>query len=121
MDVHKLIGKIPFIPQKGFVLPKHRFTVIDVFCKYIWIVPLKSKTGKEVAQAFRKLFVGGHPSRLWTDKGTEFYNQQLKVVLADNNVMLYSAVKEVKSSIVERWIRTMKNIMWKHYTTNNTQ
>ena len=26
MDTHKLIGKIPFKPKKGLVLPKHRFT-----------------------------------------------------------------------------------------------
>ena len=40
---------------------------------YGWIVPLKTKTGQEVAQAFRKLLLAaGHPSRLWTDKGTEF-------------------------------------------------
>ena len=58
-------------------------------------MPLKTKTGKEVAQAFRKLV------RLWTDKGTEFYNQQLKAVLAANNATLYSTENEEKSSIVE--------------------
>ena len=26
-----------------------------------------------------------------------------------------------KSSVVERWNRTMKNIMWKFFTANNTQ
>ena len=26
MDIHKVIGKIPFKSKKGFVLPKHRFT-----------------------------------------------------------------------------------------------
>ena len=43
---------------------KFLLTVIDVFSKYGWIVPLKTKTGKEVAQAFRKLFINGSPSRL---------------------------------------------------------
>ena len=65
-------------------------------------MPLKTKTGKEVASAFRKLFLAGSPSRLWTDKGTEFYNQQLKAVLAANNVTLYYIENEEKSSIVER-------------------
>ena len=78
-------------------------------------MPLKTKTDKEVAQAFRKFF------RLWTDKGIELYNQQLKAVLAANNVTLYSTENEEKSSIVERWNRTMKNIMWKYFTANNTQ
>ena len=73
--------------NKGY---KYLLTVIDVFSKYVWIVPLKTMTHKEVAQAFRKLFLNGHPSRLWTDKGTELYNQQLKAVLVANNVMFYS-------------------------------
>ena len=67
------------------------------------------------------MFLTGHPSRLWTDKGTEFYNQQLKAVLAANNVTLYTTENEEKSSVVERWNRRMKNIMWKYFTANNTQ
>ena len=26
VDIRKVIGKIPFKPQRGFVLPKHRYT-----------------------------------------------------------------------------------------------
>ena len=47
--------------NKGY---KYLLTVIDVYSKYGWIVPLKTKTGKEVAQAFLKLFRNGHPRRL---------------------------------------------------------
>ena len=68
--------------------------------------------------AFQKLFITNVPrSRLWTNKGTEFYNQQLKRVPTANNATLY----EEKSSVVERWNRTMKNIMWKYFTANNSQ
>ena len=42
-------------------------------------------------------------------------------MLAANNVMLYSKLNDEKSSIAERWNRTMKNIMWKYFTANNTQ
>ena len=101
---------------------KYLLTVIDVFSKYGWVVPLKTKTGKEVAMAFQELFTdNAPPSRLWTDKGTEFYNRQVKRVLAANNVTLYSTENEEKSSVVERWNRTMKNLMWKYFTANNTQ
>ena len=114
-----LVDMSPFCRStKGY---KYLLTVIDEFSKYRWIVPLKTKSGKEVAQAFRKLFHNGRPSRLWTDKGTEFYNRHLKGVLEANNVMLYSTENEEKSSVVQRWNRTMKNIMWKYFTANNTQ
>ena len=72
-----LVGMSSFSrSHKGF---KYLLTVIDVFSNYGWIVPLKTKTGKEVARAFRKLFLNGYPSCLWTDKVTEFYNQQLRM------------------------------------------
>ena len=31
---------------------KYLLTVIDIFSKIVWIVPLKRKTGEEVANAF---------------------------------------------------------------------
>ena len=69
---------------------KFLLTVIDVYSKYGCIVPLKNKTGKEVASALANLFKIAVPSRLWTDKGTEFYNQHVRRVLDANNVTLYS-------------------------------
>ena len=72
--------------------------------------------------AFQELFIGNTPpSSLCTVTGMEFYNQQVKRVLPANNVALYSTENEEKSSVVERWNRTMKNIMWKYLTANNTQ
>ena len=102
-------------PNRGY---KFLLTVIDVYSKYGWIVPLKNKTGKEVAGGFTTLFKIAVPSRLWTDKGTEFYNQHVRRVLDENNV--YSTENEEKSSVAERWNRTMKLIMWKYFTANNT-
>ena len=101
--------------NKGY---KFLLTVIDVYSKYGWTVPLKTKTGKEVASALVKLFKIAVPSRLWTDKGAEFYNQHVRRALEANNVTLYYTDNEEKSS-AERWNRTMKRIMWKYFTANN--
>ena len=35
---------------------KYLLTVIDIFSKFVWIVPLKRKTDQEVAHAFSKIF-----------------------------------------------------------------
>ena len=35
---------------------KYLLMVVDVFSKYGWIVPLKSKTGVDVADALNKIF-----------------------------------------------------------------
>ena len=89
--------------------------VIDIFSKYGWIVPLKNKKGKTVAEALKNIFEERKPEKLWTDKGTEFKNKDVKKLIE-----IYSTENEEKSSVVERWIRTMKEKMWKYFTDNNT-
>ena len=56
---------------------KYLLTVIDIFSKYGWMIPLKSKkkTGEEVASALKKIFKERKPDKLWVDKGKEFYNK----------------------------------------------
>ena len=87
--------------------------------KYGWIVPLKTKTGKEVASALANLFKIAVPRRLWTDKWTKFYNQHVRRVLEANSVTLYYTENEEKSSVAERWNRTMKWIMCKYFTADD--
>ena len=97
---------------------KYLLTVIDVFSKYGWIVPLKSKTGAEVAEAFNTIFKEGRrPGKLWVDKGKEFYNKNVKEL----GVELYSTENEEKSCVVERWNRTMKERMFKYFTASSTR
>ena len=91
--------------------------VIDTFSKYGWIIPLRNKTGDTVAGAFQRLFAenGKAPSKLWTDKGTEFYNRQVDHVLKQHDVTLYSTYNEEKSCISERWIRTIMKWMYIYF------
>ena len=90
--------------------------VIDTFSKYGWIIPLKNKKGETIVKALNQIFKEGRrPEKLWTDKGREFFNKDVREL-----VELYSTENEEKSSIVERWIRTMKDKMWKYFTDNKT-
>ena len=67
-----------------------------------------------MVEALKSIFKEGRrPEKLWTDKGREFYNKDVKDL-----VELYSTENEEKSSIVERWIRTMKDKIWKYFTDN---
>ena len=45
--------------------------VIDTFSKYVWLRPLKQKSGHDVAEAFKNIFhsYGKSPKKLITDKG----------------------------------------------------
>ena len=54
--------------------------VIDIFSKYAWVVPLKDKTGVSIVNAFQSIFTKSNrkPSKIWVDKGGEFYNNSFK-------------------------------------------
>ena len=99
---------------------KYLLMVIDVFSKFGWIEPLKNKKGETVAAAFEKLFkLGRQPRLLWTDKGKEFYNKNVNQLLSRKNIKLYSTENEEKSSVAERFNRTIKQMMWKMFSANN--
>ena len=95
---------------------KYLLTVIDVFSKYGWMLPLQDKTGVSVANALKEIFKQRKPEKLWTDKGKAFYNKHVNEL----GVELYSTENEEKSSVAERWNRTMKEKMFKYFTANNT-
>ena len=86
---------------------KYLLAVIDVFSKYGWLIPFKDKTGKSVASALKTIFKERKPEQMWVDKGKEFYDKDVKDLIE-----LYSTENEEKSSVVERWIRTIKEKMW---------
>ena len=99
-------------------------TVIDVFSKRAWCVPLKSKSGPSLVAAFERLLLGGAqppPNALQTDKGTEFLNRPLQTFLKKRGVHHFvTHNEETKASVVERFNRTLKTRMWRYFTKHET-
>ena len=56
------------------------------------------------------------PNKIWVDQGVEFYNNVFKKWLSDNDIIMYSTYNEGKSVVAERFIRTLKNKIYKHMT-----
>ena len=100
---------------------KYLLMVIDVFSKYGWIKPLKDKKTESVSSAFDTIFKKSKrkPTMLWTDKGSEFMSKHFKDFLKTHYIKLYHTENEEKSSIVERWNKTVKNRMWRMFSANN--
>ena len=89
---------------------------IDFFSKYAWVVPLKDKKETSIVNEFKKIISRGRkPSKIWVDQ-CKFYNQSFKDFLKINNIEMYSTFNEGKSVIAERFIRTLKNKIFKHMT-----
>jgi hypothetical protein len=105
--------------NKGF---KWILNIIDVWSRYAWSIPLKTKTATEVTQAFRDTFklAGRVPKYLWVDQGKEFYNSEMTALLASYNIKRYSTFGQGKAVMVERLNRTLKEKMWKRFTRHQT-
>ena len=99
---------------------RHLLTVIDIFSRFAFAYPLKSKKSSEVIKAFKVIFSKRKPVYLQTDQGGEFYNKEFLKFMDDNNVKLFSTFSDTKASIVERWNRTLKDKMFRYFTKNNT-
>ena len=97
---------------------KHLLCAIDLFSKYAWVVPLKDKRGITIVNAFEKIISNGPKSnKIWVDQGSTFYNNLfLKRFFKTNNIEMYSTYGEGKSVVAERFIRTLKNKIFKHMT-----
>ena len=90
--------------------------VIDSFSKYVWIVPLKDKKSVSIVAAFQSILKQSNrkPTKIWVDKYSEFYNTSFKKWLQDNDIVMYSAHNEGKSVVAERFIKTLKNKIYKY-------
>ena len=53
---------------------KYLLCAIDLFSKYVWVVPIKDKKGTSIMNAFKKLISKLKPNKIWVDQGSEFYN-----------------------------------------------
>ena len=96
-------------------------TVIDVFSKRAWCVPLKNKSASSLVTALKGLLVNIAPTTLQTDKGLEFLNISVRRLLKEHGVHHFSTHnEETKASIVERFNRTLKTRMWRYFTKYQT-
>ena len=98
---------------------KYLLCVIDFFSRFAWVIGIKDKKGASIVKGFQSILKksGRKPSKIWVDHGSEFYNKDFKEFLKENDIEMYSPYNEGKSVVAERFIRTLKNKVYKHMTT----
>lgn len=97
-------------------------TVIDIFSKFAWARPIKTKTGLEVTNAMESIFISNHriPKNMHTDQGKEFYNKTFNTLMRKYGINHYSTYSSLKAQIVERFNRTLMNKIWKLFSLNGS-
>ena len=97
---------------------KYLLCVIDLFSRYSWVIPLKNKKGESIDEGFQSILKnsGRKLNKIWVDHGSEFSNNKFKSFLKENDIEMYSTHNEGKSVVAERFIKTLKNKIYKHMT-----
>ena len=72
-----------------------------------------------IVKAFQSILKESNkkPSKIWVDKGSEFYNTYFKKWLRDNDIVMDSTHNERKSFVAERFLRTRKSKIYKYMTS----
>ena len=92
-------------------------TVIDVFSKKAYAVPLKNKSAESVSKAFESILKTNVPTKLQTDNGLEFLNSSFKKLMKTYDINHFTSNNsDIKCSIIERFNKTLKSKMFKYFT-----
>lgn len=64
--------------------------------------------------------MGRIPKNLQTDDGKEFFNKVFQSLMLKYKINHYSTYSVMKASIIERFNRTLKGMMWKEFSYNGS-
>ena len=91
--------------NKGY---KYIFINIDVFSKYAYAFPLKSKKIGDIKPCFEKIFKKNKPKYIWSDKKPAFLSKEMKEFFKNNDVKIYHTNSHLKAVVVERFNRSLR-------------
>ena len=92
--------------------------IIDIYSRFAYCFPIPNKKAITILNCFKTLSV--LPRNIWADEGSEFYNKDFLKFCKDNRINLYSTHSGMKSVYVERFNRTLKEILYRYFTEHNT-
>ena len=102
--------------NKGY---KYIFTDIDVFSKIAYAFPLKSKKIGDIKPCFEKIFKKNKPKYIWSDKEPSFFSKEMQLFFKNNNVKIYHTNSHLKAVVIERFNRSLRELMMKEFVKNN--
>ena len=98
---------------------KYIFTNIDIFSKYVWAFPLKTKTIKDIKLCFEKIFKQRKPLYIWSDQESAFFSKEMLKFFEDHNIKIYYTYSNLKAVVIERFNRSLRELMMKKFVKSN--
>lgn len=101
--------------NKGY---KYILLCVDVFSRYAWGMPLKTKTISEISHAFKYI---PQPQCVMSDSGNEFLGKEFQSLLDTKGIAHQTAILGDHNAlgIVDRMTLTLKNVLYKKFIANN--
>ena len=102
---------------------KYLLVCIDVFSRFAWVEPIKNKQAATVAKAFVRVLKRDDRKPWWllTDKGREYtgsdFQDLMHLKMIDHRT---TESPDIKAAVAERYNRTLKTRLWKHFTAVGT-
>lgn len=113
-----LVEMIPYARQnKGY---RYIITIINCLSKFALAIPIKSKSADDVVKAMHPILAQYPMKHLQTDDGKEWFNSKFQQLVQQYGINHYSTFSDKKASIVERFNRTLKHLMWVKFTERGT-
>ncbi len=96
---------------------KYFMATIDVFSRYLWVVPMKGKTSSDAVAALKQMFETAPVPRLFrTDKGGEYCNRRVSQYMNGIGSHHFVTQNDPKSNYAERVLKTIKGRITRHFT-----
>ena len=107
-------------------------TGVEILSRYAFAIPVYRKDTKNMTDAVEELLSqfksrfgtegakAKYPNVAQFDDGKEFYNVGVKSLLDSHNIRYFSTKSDKRASIVERFNRTLKTMMWKYFYSKGT-
>ena len=114
IDLMDLSAISPFNDGNNFVL-----VCIDCFSRYAFAALARNKSALVVKDAFSSILERNlrRPVYVQSDKGREFLNAVFQQYLRESDIKFYTSENsDVKCSLVERLLRSLKERMWRMFS-----
>ena len=97
-------------------------TCIDVFSRFVWVIPMKNKNTKSIIESFIKVLNIVHPKIINCDKGSEFISKEFNKLLKeyDINIKYVEIGDHHKLGCIDRFVRTLRQMIEKYMLMHNT-
>jgi hypothetical protein len=92
--------------------------IIDIFSKYMTVIPLKTKQPDDILQAIKDGIdnMGGKPLVFYTDEEGSFNSKIIKQYFIDNHIQ--HIITRGHAAVAERSIRTIKDLIYRRIDQN---